>query len=218
MRKKQLVSYNPFFFLPFLLWVAAGGYLLVTYNQRDLFYFINSRHAPAADVFMYYVTWLGHGAVITSSLALLLLLRRFRTWWYFISALLCNVLTFFVQQWLKSYYNTPRPINFYKHATWIHLDKSWPELLYRGYPSGHSEGAFCFCCYLSLLLPPRYRAVALVFFMLALAVCYSRIYLAAHFFADVYAGSIIGFVLCTIIYSVLKIVKDRFFKESATFN
>ncbi len=190
--------------------MIVGGILLFNYSAQQLFFAINSRHTAIADFIMYYVTEMGEGFVITAVLVLLMVLPQFRTWWYFISASLCNLLPFFVQQSIKSYYDAPRPVNVFKHAEWIHLSKDWPELLYRSFPSGHSEGAFCFFCFLSLLMPPRHRALGLVLFMLAMAVCYSRVYLAAHFFADIYAGSIVGVVLCTFIYSVMAKLKDRF--------
>ncbi len=213
LHKKQYISYNPFFLLPFLVWVIAGGLLLMNFSNKDLFSAVNSHYNDTADVFMYYITWLGQGVVITTVLFLLFAIPRFRTFWYFITALLCNLLPFFIQQLLKSYYDSPRPLNYFKHAPWIHISKDWPELLYRSYPSGHSEGAFCFLCFLSLLLPHKYRAAGLIFFLLALTVCYSRMYLAAHFFADVYAGSIVGTVMCILIYSVIEHLKRYFTKQ-----
>jgi len=217
LHKRPHISLNPFFLIPFIVWVIAGGWLLSSFNSKDLFFFINSRYTPKTDIFMFYTTWIGEGFVIVTVLALLMLLPRFRNWWYFITALLCNLLPFFIQQTLKSYYDSPRPINVFKHAAWIHRAADWPELLYRSYPSGHTEGAFCFLCFLSLVLPPRYKALGFLFFTVAMLVAYSRIYLAAHFFADVYAGSIVGTVFCTLIYSVIALLKDRFSEKKGTF-
>ena len=59
----------------------------------------------------------------------------------------------------------------------------------------------------------KYNKWGLLFFLLALSVCYSRLYLAAHFFDDVYAGSIVGAVTTTLIFSVMNKYKDRFFKK-----
>ncbi len=187
-----------------------GGILLFNFTPKDLFYAVNSRHNATADIMMFYITELGEGFVIVTVLALLMVLPRFRNWWYFFSALLCNLLPFFIQQSLKSYFDAPRPINYFEHASWIHLDKSWPELLYRSYPSGHTEGAFCFFCFLAILLPKQYRALGIIFFILAMLVAYSRLYLAAHFFADVYVGSIVGAVLCTLIHFVMETFKNRY--------
>lgn len=152
---------------------------------------------------MYYLTWIGQGSVIIPVLALIMLIPAFRNLWYFFTALLCNIIPFFLEQLLKSLFHHPRPHLLYYDRPWIHSLPHWPYLLDRSFPSGHSEGAFSFLCFLSLLLPPRYNKMGFVFFVLALAVCYSRIYLAAHFFEDVYAGSIIGAVTTTLIFSYM---------------
>ncbi len=218
MHKKWSLAYNPFFILPFLLWMIVGGFLLLNFTNKDLFCAVNSNHTELADKLMYLTTRMGEGWIIIAILLLLFAIPRFRSWWYFLSALLCNILPFFIQQSLKSYYDSPRPINYFKHAPWIHLPSGCPELLYRSYPSGHSEGAFCFFCFISLLLPPRYKAWGLLFFTLALAVAYSRVYLAAHFFADVYAGSILGTIGCVLVYSIMDQLKTRFFQKKDTFS
>ena len=217
MRSKAKILYNPSFFFPFLLWVVAGGILLIAYSRRDLFYAINTHYDDALNIMMYYITWLGEGSVIIAVLALLMILPAFRNRWYFFNALLCNIIPFFIQQILKSLFNFPRPRLLFYDKLWMHYSPDWPVLLERSFPSGHSEGAFSFFCFLSLLLPPRYNKLGFVFFALALAVCYSRIYLAAHFFEDVYAGSIIGAVTTTLIFSYMAKYKDRFAGKSGTF-
>ncbi len=214
---KRRYTYNPYFFLPFLGWMAAGVFAILNFSSKDLFCSVNGHYNDVADRLFYYATWMGEGWIITFVLLSLFIFERFRTWWYLLAAAACNLLPFFVQQLLKSYYDAPRPLNFFKHAEWIHFSKNWPELLYRSYPSGHSEGAFCFFCFLSLLLPKKHQAWGFLLFLLAMLVGYSRIYLAAHFFEDVYAGSIVGTLLCIIIFSVIRSIKFRFSKEKEIF-
>lgn len=203
MDKKRQILYNPFFLFPFLFWVIAGGIILIAFSRRDIFHVINTNYNDALNEIMYYLTWLGEGSVIIAVLALLMFIPAFRNLWYFFTALLCNIIPFFIQQILKSCFHSPRPHLLYYDRLWVHSLPNWPYLLDRSFPSGHSEGAFSFFCFLSLLLPPRYNKMGFVFFVLALAVCYSRIYLAAHFFEDVYAGSIIGAVTTTFIFSYM---------------
>ncbi len=218
MLKGRKISYNPFFFFPFLLWVVAGGILLLMFSRRDLFYAINTNYNGALDAMMYYLTSLGEGSVIIAVLALIMLMPAYRSWWYFLSALLCNIIPFFIQQLLKSAFNRPRPHLLFYDKLWMHSLPDWPVLLERSFPSGHSEGAFSFFCFLSLLLPPRYNKLGFLFFALALGVCYSRVYLAAHFFEDVYAGSIIGAVSTTLIFSFMNRYKDRLIRKNGTFS
>lgn len=186
-------------------------------TRQDLFYAINTHYSPVADTLVYYLTFMGQAEVIIPVLLLLFIFRRFRNLWYFFAALLCNIVPFFVEQFLKAHFHTPRPKLLYYDRLWVHYSPDWPYLLHNGFPSGHSEGAFSLFCFLSLLLPAKCRGWGLVFFLLALSVCYSRIYLAAHFFEDVYAGSIIGVVFTTVIFSLMNKYKTFFFFRKNTF-
>jgi len=196
--------------------VVAGGVLSAVFSKRALFEMVNSRYNGIVDTLMYYITMMGQAEVIVPVLAALMLLRAYRTIWYFVTALACNLIPVVIEQGLKSWYDLPRPMNFYHSATWIHMSKDWPVLLYRSFPSGHSEGAFSFFCFLALLLPAKHRVWGVVFFFLGLSVCYSRLYLAAHFFEDVYVGSIIGGVTSTLVFSVMDHYKGLFFKQKNT--
>jgi membrane-associated phospholipid phosphatase len=187
--------------------------LLLAFSRQQLFYTINTHYSAIGDAIMYYTTWLGEGQVIVAALLLLLVFPYFRNWWYFTTALLCNIIPFLVQQWLKILFDAPRPRLLFYDRLWMHYSPDWPVLLHNSFPSGHSEGAFSFFCFLSLILPDRYKKIGFLFFLLALSVCYSRVYLAAHFFEDIYAGSILGALMTMIIYSILYKYKDRFFNK-----
>jgi membrane-associated phospholipid phosphatase len=69
------------------------------------------------------------------------------------------------------------------------------------FPSGHATTAFSIFCLLSILYVDRRYGV--LFFILALMASYSRIYIGQHFFADIYAGSIIGVGTTLIIFYFL---------------
>ncbi len=214
MRNKWQISYNHWFFFPFLIWIVTGGVLQLFFTKEQLFFAINARYTPLADTVMYYTTWLGEGWFIVILMLLLFGISRFRNLWFFITATLCSLIPFGVQQGLKEYFKAPRPRAYFHDSSVMHFLSTWPSLVNNSFPSGHSEGAFGFFCFASLLLPERYRKAGLLFFLLALSVCYSRIYLTAHFFADVYAGSIIGGITTTVIYSLMHRYKDRFIKQS----
>jgi membrane-associated phospholipid phosphatase len=197
--------------------VAAGGLLLSAYSKQAIFLAINTHYSAFGDVLMYYVTWMGQAEVIIPCLSLLMIMPRFRNWWYFVTALLCNLVPFFVQHYIKGWLNHPRPQLVFCNTPGMHCLPHWPVLLHNSFPSGHSEGAFSFFCFLSLILTAHYRWAGALFFLLALAVGYSRIYLAAHFFDDVYIGSIIGMAGTTLVFSVMARYRDSFFKKKDTF-
>ncbi|GAA4459538.1 hypothetical protein GCM10023093_00670 [Nemorincola caseinilytica] len=198
MLKRNNISLNPYFYLPLIVWMVAGGTLYQMYGKEFMFRAINGHYTDLMDTIMYYTTWMGEAYVIIPALLLLMLIPRLRRWEYFAVAAVVNIVPMLVQQGMKSYFQHPRPLNLYSTAPWLHRLPHWPELYARSFPSGHSEGAFSFFCFITMLLLPRYRPLGLLFFALALGVCYSRVYLAAHFFEDVYAGSIIGAVVSTL--------------------
>ena len=140
------------------------------------------------------LTEMGNGVGIGIVLLSLLVFKACRNWWYFFAAILCNVLPAILVQILKGIFDAPRPFEYYKtDAAWIHFDPSWGEkLFHHSFPSGHSAGIFSLCCFLSLILPAHRSAFGLFFFFFAILVCYTRMYLAAHFYADVYVGSLLG--------------------------
>lgn len=216
MLSEKRSSYNPYFLIPFVMWIVAGGILLDVFSKEELFYGINLHYTHFADILMYYMTWLGEGWLIVIMLLILFAIARFRNLWFFITALLCNLIPFFIQQWLKEFFKAPRPRAYFNDSPLMHYLPQWPSLVNNSFPSGHSEGAFSFFCFLSLLLPQRYSKFGFLFFLMALCVCYSRIYLTAHFFEDVYVGSIIGGGCTTIIYAIMNLYQDRFTNKKDT--
>ena len=177
--------------------------MLSLFDAQTLFAAINTRFSDFMDGLMYMATYMGRVEVILPVLALLMLHRKYQNLWYFTTALLCNIVPLFTQKLLKAFFDRPRPLYYFYHSGWLHFDTWWDQLFYKSFPSGHTEGAFSFFCFLSLLLPNKYRWFGFVFFILAFMVGYSRVYLAAHFFADIYFGSIVGCTLTLLIYTTM---------------
>lgn len=219
MSKKPYTSYNLYFIIPFLLWVVVGSSIMYYSDKDAIFRFVNTHYSSFADVLMYYMTWVGQGIVITTTLILMMLIiPAFRNWWYFITATLCNAVAPLVSQWIKHSFNKPRPIMYFNNANWIHILPKWEVLYKQSFPSGHTTGAFAMFCFFSMLLPKKYKAFGLVCFGLAAGVGYSRIYLAAHFFEDVYFGSIIGTGISLLFFIIMNWFKPYFFKKNTHTN
>ena len=185
--------------------MAVGAVVMAFVPHQTSFEAINNRHSPFLDHLMYWGTSLGEAFVIIPALLLLLfVVKANRNWKYFVLALCCNIIPFLLQQGLKSWFDKPRPMSFFDTPGWtIRYLSEWPQLMHRSFPSGHSTGAMSFFCFLSLLLPGIHKKWGLLFWLLAMMVCYSRIYLAAHFFEDVYFGSMVGGFSTMLIYSLL---------------
>jgi membrane-associated phospholipid phosphatase len=173
--------------------ILLTGIILVklSYSKDDIYFFINGLHQPYLDVFFTYVTDLG--AVVTSIvICILLLFVSYR------SSLLMSTayaLTSIVNFSLKYLVAAPRPAIYFKDSTRVIYHVPNVALLANNFsfPSGHSVGAFTSAVVLSYLYPRK----TVLFFILAVLVAYSRMYLSEHFFEDVSAGSFEAVVLVT---------------------
>jgi membrane-associated phospholipid phosphatase len=208
-------SFNRWFLIPFIIWVILGGIALLMFSRQQLFAAFNTHHTSTMDAFMHTFTDLGEGTYTTVVVLVLMGLKAFRNWWYVIAALLTNAFPNILVQIIKSSVNAPRPLNYFRDAPWIHTLPEWPRLMERSFPSGHSSSAFCFFCFMAMLLPRRYRPFGLLFFFMALTVGYSRMYLAAHFFLDVYVGSVIAVVFVVLVMAIMNRYKSRFIKTGS---
>lgn len=70
-----------------------------------------------------------------------------------------------------------------------------------GFASSHAANSFGAVMFVALLLRRWWVTVSMT--LLALCVCYSRIYLGVHFFGDIFVGAVIG---CAFGYMIYKLV------------
>ncbi|WP_162902800.1 phosphatase PAP2 family protein [Taibaiella koreensis] len=197
-----------YFILLFMIWLLLGCMLLLWEQERWVYRTINGHYSPLGDTLFPWITHIGEGPVIITILLLLLLIPRLRTWKFTLALMVCNLSPFLLTQAIKGLVNAPRPLKYFAEAAWIHRVPGQPLNYDFSFPSGHSEGSFAFLCFLSLLLPARYRYLGAVFFLIALSVVYSRMYLSQHFYADVYTGSVIGTLCCLISFAIINPFKD----------
>jgi membrane-associated phospholipid phosphatase len=126
-----------------------------------------------------------------------------------LAAIVCNAVPALLVQLLKSIFNAPRPLKYYHDAPWIHVADVWHRLYEHSFPSGHSSGVFSLCCFLALILPRQWAPLGLLFFFLALLVAYTRMYLAAHFYVDVYVGSLVGTTTTLFCFALIRKLSGR---------
>ncbi len=198
-----LIKKGCWFFVPALIWFIAAPFVLVYFRDGAIYRFINGHYNTALDTLLPVITVLGTGFFVVMGAALLLLFPKFRNRQFVLAAALCNIIPALAAQSLKNIFNAPRPLQYLNHASWIHYVEGQPLQYQLSFPSGHSTAGFALCCFFTLLLQEKHRYWGLLFFLIALAVGYSRIYLSQHFFSDVYAGSLIGTLGCLLTYWLL---------------
>jgi membrane-associated phospholipid phosphatase len=190
--------------------------LLLQFNDGiTLFKAINTGYTSFLDMLMPFITMMGEAWFIIIVLLLVLGKNEYRNWWYVVTATICNVIPSVLVQVFKSAFDAPRPLKLLNEVSWIHTLPEWPRLMERSFPSGHTCGAFSLFCFLAMLLPHKHRWLGILFFLLALCVAYSRIYLAAHFFEDVYAGSIFGTLSCLTVVTIMNKTSRYFFAKQS---
>lgn len=190
---------NTYFFLTLVLWVLAGGVMQSIFTPEELFIGINRMHHPLTDVLMTGITYLGDGISFAVVLVCMLVTRKFKP---FLIGLTSVLLMTLVVQTVKHMADAPRPMLYFQEAAFLHTVK-WVSVHYHNsWPSGHSACAFALFSYLSLIDNNKRRGLLLI--GLALVAAYSRIYLAQHFFADIYIGSIIGALASFVVYGLFE--------------
>lgn len=190
---------NTYFFLSLVAWILAGGIMQSIFTPQELFIGINRMHNTVTDVLMTVITYMGDGIAFAVVLLCMLIARKFKPFFIGITSVL---LVTMVVQSIKHMANAPRPMLYFHNAPFVHTVK-WVSVHYHNsWPSGHSACAFALFSYLSLIDNNKKRG--LVFIGLALLAAYSRIYLAQHFFADVYIGSIIGAIASFVVYGLFE--------------
>lgn len=195
----QLFRANRPFYLTYAVLLLVVGGLQLAFSQTELMQWINARNTPATDVFFTYATYLGDGAFF-AVVILTLLLRSYR---WAIKGLLAFGLTSLLAQGLKRlvFTDRPRPAKFFEGQAGFRHVEGVELAHYHSFPSGHSTSAFALFCLLALIV--KDKRWGYVFALLAALTAYSRVYLFQHFVEDVYAGSLLGVVCSTLIFSFL---------------
>ncbi len=199
----SIIRDNRVFFICFSMFAVVGAVLLQAVPQGEDILFFSARRHPVTDWFFRWGTRLGEGYAFLAAGVAFLILRRYAT------TLVIGLLGFVVA-WVS-----------YGTKTWFAHDRPWAWFgkfgqadaiipvegvpLLSGatsFPSGHTMAAFALYSFLAFAVSPK-RWWPALFFLLALTVGVSRIYLGQHFLKDVYAGAVMGVVLGLAAYVLL---------------
>lgn len=176
------------FFIPYVLFVLTFSVLILCNSKADLHLWMTSFNSPFGDVFFHYYTLVGDW--VPFAIAGLLLFYNYRiSLFILVSQLICGLFS----TTIKHIWNEPRPVLYFQqHFPVIQLHRVVGEHLYttHSFPSGHTITAFAF--FLALAFYSKKPSLHFLYFVLALLVGFSRIYLSQHFAIDVLAGSFVG--------------------------
>lgn len=117
----------------------------------------------------------------------------------FLVAFLSTVLI--VEFTLKNLFQRPRPTIDFNRFQLIVTDYNCPKDF--SFPSGHAATAFA----AATILASFDRKRKIFYYLIATLIAFSRIYLGCHFFFDIFAGAIIGYLISKSILIRLKKLK-----------
>lgn len=210
---KQLFRHNAVFITLSLILLAVLGLALLYIPKADLHLLLCDRHTPARDIFYRYYTQIAEWLPYVICVALLLFSRVGNG----VFASSCMIVSALTTQLFKHIINAPRPV------TWFAANMPDVQLpLVEGvrmnywfsFPSGHTTSFFALFFALSILASQNFsqtktNLLQVILFILAALGGYSRIYLSQHFAADVFAGILVGTLICVLCYVVLYRYEDK---------
>jgi len=179
--------------------------------DRSLFLLINSHHHPFLDTFM----WLVSHKLVWIPLYLLLAFLAQRKWGWKVfllfaaGALLTVALADQASVKLfKNVFLRYRPCHNLEIKELVHLVKDHCGGKY-GFVSSHAANHFGLATFFSFTLFAGNRKWIIALFVWAVLIAYSRIYLGAHYPADVTVGGLLGIAIGFVSVSLFNFIKNK---------
>ncbi len=162
-----------------------------------LFYLINRSFTnPFLDRLMPLVSALGsgEGVFVVALLVILFNLKKREKRIAGVVLLAGLTLGFYIIFPLKNWIARPRP---FMTLTGVHLIERARDF---SFPSGHAATAFM----AAAILSGFFKRYSVLFYLLAVAIAFSRVYMGVHYVSDVVAGALLG---SAIGYALVKVSK-----------
>jgi membrane-associated phospholipid phosphatase len=157
------------------------------YPKSTSFIAANEYHTEWMDSLFSVVTNLGDGLF---ALLLCICFFIFKRRGIALRLLITFILSGVVVQIVKHAVSAPRPKSYFAPEVYSHFIIGITNSGLNSFPSGHSATAFAVASILAMNIPCKKWCS--IFFTLAIAVVYSRVYLGQHFIEDALMGIIIG--------------------------
>jgi membrane-associated phospholipid phosphatase len=209
---RRLLIDNRFFLLPYILFLTVFLAFELNYSKTEMHIWANQINTPFFDTFFMYATHVGDGTMI-AVLTIILLFVKYRYALAFLtgSLLTSGVVHLFKRFLLEENYRPTKYFELYETYQ-LYVIEGVNLRSLQSFPSGHTSTAFN--VFLMLALITKNPLLKLLYFILAMIVAYSRVYLSQHFFIDIAAGSVIAVIIMIFIfYQAIKL--DRKWLESS---
>ena len=195
----QILKENRFYTRLLLLFCAVGLLIMAKYPKGEIVLAINGSYNPFLDVFFKYATYLGDGFVI---IPFALLIYLFKNRFHGALLIITYVINGLIIQLLKHtiYKDMTRPyVELVKNlGNTYHEVEGVAMHSFNSFPSGHSNATFTFFMVLTFI--SKEKKWGMLYFLIALLVATSRMYLFQHYFMDIYAGMMYAFFITLGIY------------------
>ncbi len=183
--------------------------------DREVFLWLNGHNTPVLDSFMFYVS------------AIWVFFPLYMYWIYLVikhtdlkkSLILLGFLGLLVvctdqtSNQVKHAVKRYRPTHNLEIKDKVHTVNDYRGGQY-GFFSGHSTNMFGIATLLYLLFSKRSMALRISFFLFAMLVAYSRIYLGVHYPLDILVGFFVGVFWGIIIYKLMQFTFKKYYHET----
>jgi len=205
--KKQAISY--FFYATFIFWALAITWVCLAdkllINKTLTFFQTNF-----LDVFFQVITYMGDGVFIVLISIVFLFINVRIALLQIISYASSGMISLLLKY--SFFAESHRPYYFLKDDPSFHKIANFTYHISNSFPSGHTTSIFALMTIFALVYQQS-KLVSVAFFLCAILVAFSRIYLSQHFLIDVVAGSFIG-VACA--FGVFRIFNHKLVKFNSS--
>ena len=203
----KIINKNSFFYSSCLALTIACMFFLIFYSKADTFIIMNGFHTSLLTIIFQIITFCGDGLFIIIVFTIIMIsFKKHRD--LGIILLISYLSSGLLSQVIKQFVTSPRPSVYFESLHYAYYLDTFSNcrIGFRSFPSGHTASAFAMVTVLTSYFKKRHVwALCLLF---AVAIGYSRIYLAHHFLIDVLVGALIGVLSGTL--SVIWFKKKRF--------